>query len=67
MWAFWLMAAVGFMLALGGVTKATWIPYRWLHARAALLWKQRAHTFLVVSGIVIALLGVLAALGVIWK
>ncbi len=64
-WTFWLMAAVGLMMAVGGATKANWIPYRWLHARSALLWKHRAHAFLMASGILVALLGALLALGVL--
>lgn len=65
MWYFWLMAAIGLMMAVGGATKGTWIPYKWLHARAALLWKGRAHAFLLASGIVVAVLGALFATGVL--
>jgi hypothetical protein len=37
----------------GGATKATSKPYYFLHARASLLWKDKAHQFLVISGILV--------------
>lgn len=66
---FWgsLMAAVGLMMVIGGATKARWIPYRFFHARASLLWKDNAHGFLMASGAIIVALGALWASGVIWN
>lgn len=61
-----LMAAIGLMMVIGGATKATWIPYKWLHAGAALLWKDRAHAFLLASGLIVAALGGLWGAG-IWR
>jgi len=37
----------------GGATKATSKPYFFLHAKASLLWKDRAHWFLLASGILV--------------
>jgi len=54
-----LMAAIGLYMADGGFRKSDAPPYKYLHARASLLWKARAHTFLGVSGLIIAVLGVL--------
>lgn len=65
MWYYWLMAAIGLMMVPGGATKATWAPCKWLHARASLLWKDRAHTFLLASGAAITAIGVLLATGAV--
>lgn len=59
MWYLWLMIAIGLMMVAGGASKGNWIPYKWLHARASLLWKDQAHLFLLVSGSVIGGLGLL--------
>ena len=45
--------AIGLYMIWGGATKATSKPYFFLHAKASLLWKDRAHRFLLVSGILV--------------
>ncbi|MGA1620708.1 MAG: hypothetical protein ACO35D_04485 [Aquiluna sp.] len=50
---FWIGAIVGLYMLWGGATKSTVAPYRFLHARAALLWKDKAHLFLQVSGLIV--------------
>ncbi|PWL20950.1 MAG: hypothetical protein DCO81_05030 [Candidatus Aquiluna sp. XM-24bin5] len=45
--------AIGLYMIWGGATKATSKPYFFLHARASLLWKDRAHQFLLISGILV--------------
>ena len=45
--------AIGLYMIWGGATKATSKPYFFLHAKASLLWKDRAHWFLLVSGILV--------------
>ena len=45
-------------MAMSGFTKSNATPFKYLVARAALLWKSKAHSFLAISGIVVALVGV---------
>lgn len=61
-----LMALIGAYMLISGVLKANHAPYKWLHARAALLWKDNAHMFLAVSGGIILVLGALGGFGTIW-
>ena len=53
-----LMAAIGLYLADGGFRKSDAPPYKYLHARASLLWKDNAHRFLGIVGVVITVLGI---------
>ena len=48
---YWVGFAIGIYMTWGGATKSSAKPYFFLHARASLLWKQQAHTFLMISGI----------------
>jgi len=52
-WYFTLGTALGLYMIWGGATRATSKPYYFLHARASLLWKARAHQFLLISGILV--------------
>ncbi|HDZ36492.1 MAG TPA: hypothetical protein ENH81_06255 [Thermococcus sp.] len=61
-----LMAAVGLFMMVSGITRSNFIVYRLLVARSRGLWGENVHRFYQVVGAVITLLGVLAALGVIW-
>ena len=45
--------ALGLYMIWGGATKATSKPYYFLLARASLLWKNKAHQFLVIFGILV--------------
>lgn len=56
---FWWIAmiAIGVWMALSGFTKSNATPFKYLVARAALLWKSKAHNFLGFSGVVVALVG----------
>jgi len=47
---FWIGAVVGLYMVWGGAIKSTAMPYRLVHARASMLWKDKAHLFLQVSG-----------------
>jgi hypothetical protein len=52
-----LMIAIGVWMAISGFTKSDATPFKYLVARARLLWKSKAHGFLAISGIVVALVG----------
>lgn len=52
---YWIGVVIGLYLLWGGTTKSASMPYRLLHARAAMLWKERAHRFLQVSGLIVSL------------
>ena len=53
--------ALGLYMIWGGATKSGAKPYKYLHARAELLWKDRAHQFLAVSGVLVSLVMVFLA------
>jgi hypothetical protein len=61
------MAAIGLLMFIGGTTKSQFFVYALLVARARLLWGDDVHRFFQVTGLIIAVLGVLWAAGVIWK
>ncbi len=64
-----LMAAAGLFMLACGTTKSEFFIYRLMVARSRLLWGQGdlVHRFYQVSGLIIAALGVLWALGIIWS
>lgn len=49
-----LMLVIGLLMFLGAMTKSEFILYKLLHARAEKMWKENAHKFLMVSGLIIA-------------
>ena len=51
------MVAIGVWMAMSGFTKSNATPFKYLVARAALLWKSKAQSFLAISGVVVALVG----------
>jgi len=61
-----IMAAVGIFMLVSGITRSNFIVYRLLVARSKMFWGENVHRFYQVVGVVITLLGILAALGVIW-
>ena len=52
-----VMIAIGLWMAVSGFAKSESTPFRYLVARAALMWRARAHSFLGIAGIVVALVG----------
>ena len=56
-----VMVVVGALMVLGARTQSSFIAYRLIAARARILWGNRVHTFLQVSGVLIAVAGVLVA------
>lgn len=53
-WYYWVGFVTGIYMTWGGATKSSAKPYFFLHARAKLLWKQKAHAFLMIAGIVVS-------------
>jgi len=51
---YWVGFAIGIYMTWGGATKSSAKPYFFLHAKASLLWKKRAHTFLMISGLAVS-------------
>ena len=54
-----LMIAIGVWMAISGFTKSNATPFKYLVARATLLWKSHAQMFLAFAGVVVAVVGVL--------
>jgi hypothetical protein len=65
---FWgtLMAIIGLFMLVCGTVKSDFVVYRLLVARARILWGDAVHRFFQVSGVIVAVLGILWATGVIW-
>jgi len=61
-----IMAVVGLFMLVSGITRSNFIVYRLLVARSGMLWGKDVHRFYQVIGVVITVLGVLAAIGVVW-
>lgn len=59
-----MMLVIGLALFIGAFKKSEFILYRLLHARSRLLWGDHAHTFLMVSGLLIMGLSTLFFLGI---
>jgi uncharacterized membrane protein len=65
---FWgtLMAIIGLFMLVCGTVKSDFVVYRLLVARSRILWGDAVHRFFQVSGVIVAVLGILWASGVIW-
>ena len=61
-----LMAIIGLFMLVCGTVKSDFVVYRLLVARSRLLWGDAVHRFFQVSGVIVAVLGILWASGVIW-
>lgn len=48
-----LMVVIGLFIFVSAVIKSDFIIYRLIHARSRLLWGDRAHTFLMVVGVIL--------------
>lgn len=64
-----LMTAVGLFMLVCGTMKSEFIIYRLLVVRSRLLWGDGdvVHRVYQVSGLVVAILGTLWAMGIIWR
>ena len=58
-----LITAVGLFMLVSGLTKSNFIVYRLMIARSKMLWGENVHRFYQAVGVVLIVLGVLAALG----
>jgi hypothetical protein len=54
-----LMIIIGVWMGYSGLTTSEFILFRLLRKRARLLWKGHADIFLGISGVIIALIGVI--------
>ena len=61
------MAVIGLFMLVCGTVKSDFVVYRLLVARSQLLWGDDVHLFFQVSGLIVAVLGILWATEVIWK
>ena len=57
------MIAIGMWMAVSGFTKSNATPFKFLVARAALLWRSHAHMFLALAGVAVAIVGVVLLIG----
>ena len=55
------MVVVGALMFLGARTQSNFLAYRLIAARARILWGNRVHDFLQISGILVVVAGVLVA------
>jgi hypothetical protein len=60
------MAIIGLFMLVCGTVKSDFVVYRLLVARSRILWGDTVHRFFQVSGVIVAVLGILWASGVIW-
>ena len=61
-----VMMAIGVLFVYWGSTGSGFVVYRLLAARSRILWGDRVHRFYQIVGAVLAVLGLLWAVGVIW-
>ena len=52
------MIIIGAYLSVSAAVRSDAVPFRYLVARARLLWKERTYPFLLVSGILVGIAGV---------
>ncbi len=57
-----VMIAIGTYMAVSAAMKSEAIPFRYLVARARILWKDRTYPFLLVAGLLISVAGIAVAL-----
>ena len=48
------MMLIGLYIFISALLKSEFIVYRLFHARAKMMWGENAHTFLMVSGLIVA-------------
>ncbi|MCB1097243.1 MAG: hypothetical protein KDN22_16845 [Verrucomicrobiae bacterium] len=62
-----LMALIGLFLTISATFRSEFLLYLLLVERSRLLWHDRVHRFHQVVGVMLVTLGLLWALGVIWR
>ena len=58
-----VMIAAGVFMSVCGLTKSEFIIYRLMAARSKVLWGDNVHRFYQVVGVIVALFGLVVALG----
>ncbi|TWT56930.1 hypothetical protein KOR42_02860 [Thalassoglobus neptunius] len=64
MWGL-VMVVIGLFFVVSAWLKSDFFIYRMFVARSKILWRDKVHTFLLLSGVVIILVGVLMASGLL--
>ena len=57
---------IGLFMLISALKKSDFIIYRLMVARSKLLWGENVHKFYQAVGVILIVIGILAALGVIW-
>lgn len=57
------MIAIGALMVAGARAESESLPYRLIAARARVLWKERTHQFLKVSGGLVIIAGLIVMVG----
>ena len=60
-----LTIIIGLFMLISSAMKSEFIIYKLLVARAKVLWGKNAHNFLMISGILIIIVGILMIIGII--
>lgn len=62
-----LMTIIGLFMLAWGTGKSDFVVYRVLVARSRILWGDSVHRFYQISGLIVAVLGILWVSGIIWS
>ncbi len=49
-----LMLIIGLLMFLGAMFKSEFVLYKLIHTKAKNMWGDNAHTFLMISGLIVA-------------
>ena len=60
-----LTIIIGLFMVISSILKSEFIIYKLLVARSKILWGKNAHNFLMISGILIIIMGILMTIGII--
>ena len=58
-----LTIIIGLFMLVSSIMKSEFIIYKLLVARAKILWGKNAHNFLIISGILVVIMGILMTIG----
>jgi len=59
-----LTIIIGLFMLISSIMKSEFIIYKLLVARSKILWGENVHNFLMISGILIIIMGVLMTMGI---
>ena len=54
---------IGLFMLISSIMKSEFIIYKLLVARAKIIWGKNAHNFLMISGILVVIMGILMTIG----